>query len=489
MEAENLQALEKLTRGKSAGGEHRVAGTLRRYGLALLLFAAVIGLSVLLTRLELKVNLTIPVIMALVITAWYGGRGPGLLLSGMFQTTTVLYAVASPGTNLAITIFGYFSTLSLYVFLTLIISGVRKIQNRLSEQRDLLSVMLSSIGDAVIATDTQTRVTFMNQVAQELTGWDEAAARGHPLSEVFCIEDEDSGESVANPVERVLAAGPIMATAEHIVLRRRDGHQIPIINTAAPLRDGDRMIGSILVFSDISERRSAERSRRENEIMRRIVDAQESERLRIARDLHDHLGQQMTALRLQIESVKPAWFQGSARPPGYDDLIQKASNIDRDIAFLSWELRPTELEELGLENAIGGFVREWSNQYGIEAQFCSTGHLSDTGDLRLPPAMETNLYRIVQEALNNVLKHSDAHSVQVLFRKQGNSIVMMIEDDGLGFDMASSLDSQPPSGVGIVGMRERAALLNGSLEIDSKPGSGTTVLIQVPAPTKSPVAA
>ena len=142
------------------------------------LFATTVGLSLLLNYLNLKINLTIPVVLALVAGAWYGGRYPGLLIAVLFQATTIIYAPIPPDTTLPRLIFTYFSVFSLYVFLVLVISGLKNIQQRLSEQRDLLQVTLSSIGDAVITTDTKGNVTFMNPVAQTLTGWDTFSASG-----------------------------------------------------------------------------------------------------------------------------------------------------------------------------------------------------------------------------------------------------------------------------------------------------------------------
>ncbi|MEP6788690.1 MAG: PAS domain-containing protein [Acidobacteriota bacterium] len=154
------------------------------YGLAIVLAAATIGLSVVLLRVGLKLNFTIPVVLALVAAAWYGGPGPGLLIGVIFQATTIIYAKVPDDTTMPALIFGYFSTFCLYVFLAVTISGLRNIHRRLSDQRDLLQVTLASIGDGVIATNQTGHVTFMNPVAEQLTGWDEAPARGAPLENV-----------------------------------------------------------------------------------------------------------------------------------------------------------------------------------------------------------------------------------------------------------------------------------------------------------------
>jgi two-component system, NarL family, sensor histidine kinase UhpB len=452
-----------------------------RYGLAIVCFGATVGLSILLSNLGIRLNLTIPIVLALVATAWYGGRGPGLLISILFQATTILYTTIPPDSSVGLAVFGYFSVFALYVFLVLLISNVREIQLSLREQRDLLKVTLSSIGDGVIATDTKGLVTFMNPVAEKFTGWDEGSAKGLHLEQVVRIVNEETRDAVVNPVHQVLETGAIVGLANHSVLIAKDGTEMPIDDSAAPIVDRGKIIGVVLVFSNVTERKLAERAKRESAIMQSLVEAQEAERRRIARDLHDHLGQKMTALRLRIEALN----ENSSSDPRLGEMIESvqdsAAQIDRDIAFLSWELRPTELENLGLVDALCSFVREWSRQYGIAADF----HVSnaDRADLhdRLAQKTETNIYRIVQEALNNVLKHADAKEVNVLLHNRKDHMVLIIEDNGRGFDQETGpLDTTRLGGQGIIGMRERAAVMNGMLEIDSKKGGGTAVVVRIP---------
>ncbi|HEX3102787.1 MAG TPA: PAS domain S-box protein, partial [Pyrinomonadaceae bacterium] len=228
-----------------------------RYGLAILLVAATIGLSLLLNHFGIKLNFTIPVVVALVVGSWYGGRGPGLLIGVLFQATTIIFAKAPEDTGTAALIFTYFSTFSLYVFVALLISGLRNVLRRLSEQRDLLQVTLSSIGDGVIATNTSGQVMFMNPMAEQLTGWGEAPARGVPLEDVFCIVNETTGEVVRNPVDQVLATGTVSGLENHTILKSKTGRTIPIDDSAAPIKNGNEIKGVVLVFSDVSERKEA----------------------------------------------------------------------------------------------------------------------------------------------------------------------------------------------------------------------------------------
>lgn len=446
-----------------------------RYSLPLLLFGLVLGLSQILSNINFKLNLTIPIVFAMVATAWWGGRGPGILLGVFFEGATILYTPRPPDIDLGRIWFGYLSVFLLYVFLVLVITNLKAARDDMRKQRDLLEVTLQSIGDAVIATDPNGCITFMNGPAERMTAWDSESAKDRPLGEVFQIVNEQTGQTVENPVNKVLISGGVVGLANHTILIAKDGKRIPIDDTAAPIKEGDAIRGVVLVFSDVTERKAAERAQREKEIMGRIVEAQESERRRIARDLHDHLGQKMTALRLKIGSITSG---NDNSTNALAEVEHAAVNIDRDIGFLSWELRPTELEELGLENALGTFVREWSDQHGVTANFHSSiGSGQPVKNSRLPVPVETNLYRIVQEALNNILKHADAKNVEVLLQRDMENISLIIEDDGNGFDPTQN----GHRGLGLIGMNERAALLKGTCEIDSTPDAGTTIIIRVPS--------
>jgi PAS domain S-box-containing protein len=355
-------------------------------------------------------------------------------------------------------------------------TGRLRSEEEIREQRTWLRTTLSSIGDGVIATDQNGSITFMNPTAEALSGWQEVDAVGRPLDEVFRIINEATGESVISPVEKVISTGEVVGLANHTVLLAKDGRKIPIDDSAAPIKDRDNIRGIVLVFSDVTQRKLAEKARREAEMMQRIVEAQESERNRIARDLHDHLGQQMTALRLRVESIVKEDGVTPELRVSLSDVQKAADRIDQDISFLSWELRPTELEALGLEDALASFIREWSRQYDIEADFHAE---LPAGRSRLDKDLETNIYRIVQEGLNNIVKHADASKASVMLQQRGGEMVLVIEDDGQGFGSSKSEDAGP-QGMGLTGMRERTALHNGTFEVESVPDEGTTLIARIP---------
>lgn len=455
-----------------------------RYSLAVVLYGAILGIGLLNSRYDVKLNLTIPIVFALVATVWFLGRGTGILMSILFEATTIFYAPAPVDGNYPKAWFGYLSVFLLYIFLVMVIGGLQKAGYTIAAQRDLLQVTLSSIGDGVIATDTEGRVTFMNGVAETMTGWHASEARGQLLADVAKILNEASREQVRNPVEKVLETGRTVGLANHSVLVSRDGRETPIEDSAAPIRDGDAVRGVIFVVSDATERKLAERARRETEIMHCIVEAQEGERNRIARGLHDQLGQQMTALRLKVESLAEKYAEDDHMNTALAEVKHSAVELDRDIGFLSWELKPTELDDLGLQNALSSFVREWSLRHGIRAEFESG--LAPGSEIELSHTVSTNVYRIVQEALHNVLRHAGATNVSVLLQRRGGDLVLIVEDNGKGFERADS-SARHRGGIGLTGMQERAALLGGSLDVETSPGEGTAVIVRIPLSSESNV--
>jgi PAS domain S-box-containing protein len=220
-------------------------------------------------------------------------------------------------------------------------------------------------------------------------------------------------------------------------------------------------------------------------LLERLVSVQEQERRRLALNLHDQLGQQLTALRLALASVRE--IDDRAQQHVRFELIdQIMSQLDRDVDFLAWELRPAALDDVGLEAALAEFLRQWSIANGLVADL----HHDDSDDRRYPPDVESNLYRIVQEALNNVSKHARATHVSVIIERRGNDLTLIVEDDGRGFDITNERDRISRGGMGLAGMQERAASIGGELELESSPGKGTTLFVRIPlSPPRTPESA
>jgi signal transduction histidine kinase len=189
--------------------------------------------------------------------------------------------------------------------------------------------------------------------------------------------------------------------------------------------------------------------------------------------MHDQFGEQLTALSLGIRGLKDACGGNDALRAQVDSIEAIAQRIDRDVDDLVWELRPTALDDLGLRAALTNYVQAWSTRVGISATLHTSGLLDD----RLSSDAETALYRIAQEALTNVAKHAKAANVEIIRERRTDSVLLIIEDDGVGFDPATA--GAAGQGFGMLGMHERAGLAGATLEIESSVGQGTTVLVRM----------
>jgi PAS domain S-box-containing protein len=237
-----------------------IRSTPLRYGLALGAFLLAMLVILGLPRITpVRIDLTTLIIFVMIGSAWYLGRGPGLLIAILFELTLDFFSTA-PFT--AKSLFIVFNRLLLFVSIVIFASSRRKAERSLREQRELLQVTLASIGDAVIATDINGRINFINPTAAAITGWNESVATGRSFDEVFRIINEDTGEPVENPFEIVKREGNVVGLANHTVLITRDGTRLPIEDSGAPIRDPEgNMIGVIVVFHDTSERRRIDQER------------------------------------------------------------------------------------------------------------------------------------------------------------------------------------------------------------------------------------
>jgi PAS domain S-box-containing protein len=343
----------------------------------------------------------------------------------------------------------------------------------LRKSEEHLQLIMESTRDyAIITYDLDGRITRWNKGAEKIFGWTEKEAAGRTTHLIFTPEDRAAGVP-EKELERSLKNGRAEDERWHI---RKDGSRFYASGMMQLLRDGE-LQGFVKIARDETERLMSEQAQRERELLHQFVRTQEDERRRIARDIHDHLGQQLTALRLRIDSLKKLSDDGKIAQ-AVDEVQKAAQQIDRDVDFLAWELRPAALDDLGLRLTLKNFVEEWAKYSGIKADF----HTSGLGKTQLTHEIETNLYRIAQEALNNVQKHARAQNVSVLLERRKKSIVLIIEDDGVGFNTDKKINH--PKGLGLIGMLERAALLGGTFEIESAPGKGTTVFVRVPIELK-----
>jgi signal transduction histidine kinase len=231
----------------------------------------------------------------------------------------------------------------------------------------------------------------------------------------------------------------------------------------ADLRLAETFAARAAVAVDLSERVA-------RDALRRVVAAQEVERRRLARELHDETGQALTSILLGLRALDEL-APGKEAQAAVAALRELTVSTLQGVRRLSVELRPKALDDFGLVAALERLTDTWSAATGIAIDF--TARLGET---ELSSESATALYRIVQESLTNIVKHAHARHVSVLLTRKNESVVAVIEDDGRGFDPGASSD-----GSGLEGMRERVALLDGRLQVESAPETGTTLVVEVPS--------
>ncbi len=272
------------------------------------------------------------------------------------------------------------------------------------------------------------------------------------------------------PSSRALDNSELVKNEEFQVIFR-DGSKTWMSVSAAPIQDGeDKMDGAVIVFTDISERKAAEEQR--TRAMQGIIEIQENERLRIARELHDDLGQQLTAIDLKLKRLLDRVPEG----PFSDDLVDFGRIVDgmmERVRDITKSLRPLALEDFGLKAALIDLSTSWSDRLAIPIDL----HVDETLP-RLPDETLIVVYRMIQEALTNIARHSEASNVSITVQAGRDSLRVVIEDDGRGFDPDHANINE--GHFGLAGMRERLSMLRGSLQIESSPGSGTRIVGTIP---------
>jgi PAS domain S-box-containing protein len=387
------------------------------------------------------------------------------------------------------------------------IDDMRRAEDQIRSSESQLRLIVESLTDHAIASmDRDGRILSWNPGAVGAFGYSAEEAVGQraetlfvraaPASTTFADERRiaettgsaaDEGWHLRKDGSRFFASGTLHALrdaaggvagyvkiARDLTARQEVEDRLRQAHDELEVRIADRT-RELAMTNEALELEAAERRSgraRVTSLLRRLVTVQEDERRRVARDLHDHLGQLMTALRLQLDSMRSRTAEQIGE--ALDRAEHLASRIDADVDFLAWELR-SGVEDSDLCPALASFVQEWSRHVGVPAAF----HHAGVAGVPLSRDVALNLYRIAQEALNNVLKHAAATHVDVLLELRDGVLTLIVEDDGRGFD-AENPPQRDGRGIGLVSMRERAALLGGALEVETAVDDGTTVYARVP---------
>ena len=343
-------------------------------------------------------------------------------------------------------------------------------QLRLSEER--YRGLFESASEAIFVCSTSGRIVSANRAAEQLTGYSQDELSITTLYELF---SEASVNKVRQMFSRELESMTIGET-EELHLTRKDGTEAFIQLKASPLLKDRGVIGLQIIARDVTEER---RLRQNMEYyITQITRAQEDERLRISRELHDDTAQVLAGLSREVSSLlsKERTVSKSTKEK-LEKLREMADTALEGVRRFSQDLRPSILDDLGLVPAMEWLAAELEKNYGLETKVSIAGEQQ-----RLSPENELAVFRIAQEALSNVRRHSGASAVKVTIDFGADALTLVVSDNGRGFDMPQRTSDLAVSGkLGIIGMRERARLIGGTLVVQSEVGMGTTVTLRVPA--------
>jgi len=318
----------------------------------------------------------------------------------------------------------------------------------------------------IVQVDAQGKPLYVSPSVERVLGW---TPQEHMTLSPFDLVHPDDLEASSSILNRVVAGEAL--TTLTVRARAKDGMYRWIESVAQNMLDVPGVQAIVTHNRDVTERKHAEERLRQ--YAGRVVRAQEEERQRVARELHDSLGQSLTSIALYARSLEET--VGGEERERLSKLAGTAEKAVIETRRLVWSLRPPELDELGLVPALERLASDVEEAKGVRVEV----HDGLRG-FRLPTEVRSTAYRVVQEALTNVVKHADAETASVIVGRRNGNFSAIIEDDGSGFDTRQT--GEGPH-FGIIGMRERADLIGGSLDIESVPGKGTTVRLEVPLPS------
>ncbi len=313
------------------------------------------------------------------------------------------------------------------------------------------------------------RIAFANSAALALLGSDAVCGRS-----LYSVLRPDSHAAVRRQVERALA-GDTGITVVPAALLRGDGESREVEIAVAALPDHGHTTVQMVVADITRQRADATQREQSRQLLRRlsenVVEAREAERRRIARELHDELGQRLTALKMDLETYS-ATHAADADAPRLSAMVALIDDTVASVRRIAADLRPMMLDDLGLSAAIEWLAAEAMSRLGIEVVVSLDELTAPVGD-----RVAIALYRMVQEALTNVSRHASASRVEIALFQAGAELLLVVRDDGAGFPEHAL---QREGSYGLLGMRERADMLGGRVEIDNPPGGGGRVTVRLP---------
>jgi len=369
--------------------------------------------------------------------------------------------------------------LAMFAVSTLLLSAAVASQRR-AEQR--FRTLTELAPDLIFQVSAEGTITSTNQEFAGALGWARADWLGRRVTDL--LHPDDRAEFLEN-LHRVLS-GALPSVDLYRRLRHREGHYLRVEGRALPLVELGRIVGVLGEVHDVSQRHQAEDALRSSQrrlraLSRRLIGGHEEERTRLARELHDQIGQALSAVMMNLEGLQRPEARERRHQAALQDSIAIVERAVEQVRTMSFDLRPALLDDLGLAAAAREFCRRRAEQAGVEL------HLDIRPPRELPREVETVCYRVMQEAVANILRHAMAGRISVTLRDVANVLTLTVCDDGCGFDARPATPYAPETHLGIVGMMERAELVGGRVEVESQPSEGTTVRAFFPHAPRSTI--
>ncbi len=423
---------------------------LRRYGLAVLSCALALVVA---WPLDAPASCFF---LAVAASSLYGGKGPSILSIGLSALAFYYFFLPprfqlyhEPPAYLRFAVLRFAAFLAAALFLAWLIETKQRGDEARREIDARYRTIANTAPDAIISIDGNGRISLVNPAAARIFGWDAAEMAGQPLTTL--LPQFQLGER--------LSVGELTG-------RRKDGTEFPAEVSFGEVSGGDRSAFTGFV-RDITPRKAAEEAL--HKLSGRLLRLQDEERRRLARELHDSTAQLLVGLSINLSLVRES--AGALEPRAQRALAESRTLLDRclrDLRTVSYLLHPPELDELGLESALASYADGFAQRSGIQVDLDVAPDLG-----RLPQEAETALFRIVQEALSNIHRHSGSGTASIRLAREPSEVTLKVSDRGRGI----CADAVP--GVGIASMRERAQQLGGRLDVVS-PNGGTTVRAVIP---------
>jgi PAS domain S-box-containing protein len=346
------------------------------------------------------------------------------------------------------------------------ITAIKRAEQQLLERTMYLDALIANSPLGIVTKDEQNRVVFCNPAFECMFHYSQNELQGKDIDSIIAPHDQEEANRITYAVRE---GGIVHATAQR---RKKDGTLIDVELHGIRFFSGETFVGAFAIYQDITERRRSEEKLQT--LRNRLTRTQEEERSRIARDLHDDIGQRLALLSIDLEQMKLASQRdGSVFARELEALVRTAGEITSDVHNISRRLHPSQVELLGLAPALNNFCREFANRNSMRIQFTSA-----CLTCKVPEEASLCLFRVAQEAIRNVHKHSGCREALVELDEISGSLRLRISDRGAGFDPVSV---EATEGLGLLSMEERLRSMGGELFVHSRPGGGTCIEACIPA--------